>query len=365
MDYISVCSGIECPSVAWKELGWKPRFFSEIEAFPSAVLKHHYPEVPNLGDMTKIHEKDEYKEAKTTRPIDLIIGGTPCQSFSLPGFRKGLDDPRGNLALHFLKIVNELRPRWVVWENVPGVLSSWTDEAESEDEERWQTNDFDTFTQGLRKCGYSLSWRILDAQYFGVSQRRRRVFVIGHIGEDWRTPSSVLFEQNSLRRNPSPSREEGAQDTADVETGVGSSDSKQLDFLLPNDTAKCLLTRGGGSGDITMEDYAIRIDPKICYFNQGWKPFLQENLAYTLLKDQGMKSTNFVLDKYVRRLTPLEYERLQGLPDNYTKIPYRGKTADNCPITPRYKACGNGIAVPVLKWIGERIQLVESMKNAI
>lgn len=372
-NYISVCSGIECPSVAWEGLGWNPTFFSEIEQFPSAVLKHHYPEVPNLGDMTKIHLSDEYKKAKESNSTNLVFGGTPCQSFSLAGLRKGLDDPRGNLALGFLKIVNELRPRWVVWENVPGVLSSWTDAEESEDGSKWQTNDFDTFTQGLRKCGYSLAWRILDAQYFGVPQRRRRVFVVAHLGNDWRTPASVLFEYNSLRRNPSPSKKEETQYPQDIvgsfattnptSKGIGLTiGTTKVDYVLPSENAKTLLASVNLKWDTTSENYAIRVDPRIFYMNQGWKPYLKDT-TYTLLKNQDMECTNFLFDKFVRRLTPLEYERLQGLPDNYTKIPYRGKSADKCPMTPRYKACGNGIAVPVLKWLGERIQMVDNRIN--
>ena len=187
MNYLSVCSGIEAASCAWHNLGWNPVGFSEIEKFPSEVLKHHYPHVPNLGDMTK------FKEWNLGTNVNVFVGGTPCQSFSVAGLRKGLDDPRGNLMLTYLAIADRFRPKWLVWENVPGVLSSNDGQ------------DFGTFLGGLGELGYGFAYRILDAQYFGVAQRRRRVFVIGHLG-DWRPAAAVLFERDSLQRNPAPSR---------------------------------------------------------------------------------------------------------------------------------------------------------------
>ena len=187
MNYLSVCSGIEAASCAWHDLGWNPVGFSEIEKFPSEVLKHHYPHVPNLGDMTK------FKEWNFGTNVNVFVGGTPCQSFSVAGLRKGLDDPRGNLMLTYLAIADRFRPKWLVWENVPGVLSSNDGQ------------DFGTFLGGLGELGYGFAYRILDAQYFGVAQRRRRVFVIGHLG-DWRPAAAVLFERDSLQRNPAPSR---------------------------------------------------------------------------------------------------------------------------------------------------------------
>ena len=198
MIYGSVCSGIEAATVAWHPLGWQAAWYSEIEKFPSKVLAHYYPETPNLGDMTKITELEAFRE----RPIELLVGGTPCQSFSVAGLRKGLADPRGNLALHFLKIVDVARPRWVVWENVPGVLSSWGADKGIE------RNAFDAFTAGLGELGYGVAWRTLDAQYFGVAQRRRRVFVVGYLG-DWRPATAVLFERTSLSGHPAPSRKTG------------------------------------------------------------------------------------------------------------------------------------------------------------
>lgn len=187
MNYLSVCSGIEAASVAWSPLDWKPVGFSEIEAFPSAVLKHHYPTVTNYGDMTK------YKEWSINGTVELLVGGTPCQSFSVAGLRKGLEDPRGNLALTYVGILDKFRPKWFVWENVQGVLSSSGG------------RDFGSFLGALAELGYGFSYRVLDAQYFGVAQRRKRVFVVGHLG-DWQPTAKVLFEPESLCGNTKASR---------------------------------------------------------------------------------------------------------------------------------------------------------------
>jgi DNA (cytosine-5)-methyltransferase 1 len=187
--YLSVCSGIEAASVAWHALGWKPVAFSEIEAFPSAVLRHHYPHVANWGDITRF---EEWPDAD----VDIFVGGTPCQSFSVAGLRRGLADPRGNLMLTYLAIADKYRPEWLVWENVPGVLSS--------DGGR----DFGTFLGGLGELGYGFAFRVLDAQFFGVAQRRRRVFVVAN-ARGWQRAAAVLFERYSLSGNPSPSREAG------------------------------------------------------------------------------------------------------------------------------------------------------------
>ena len=212
LRYLSVCSGIEAASVAWQPLGWQPVAFSEIEPAPCRLLAHHYPDVPNLGDMTKFQEWPSRDELA----IDLLCGGTPCQSFSVAGLRKGLDDPRGNLMLTFGAIAAKYRPKWLVWENVPGVLSSNGG------------RDFAAFlglltgqqiaapVGGWKNAGiipgyqnaYGVAYRILDAQYFGVAQRRRRVFVVGHLG-DWRRAAAVLFERHSLQGHPAPQRKAG------------------------------------------------------------------------------------------------------------------------------------------------------------
>jgi len=198
--YLSVCSGIEAATVAWHGLGWTPVAFSEIEPFPSAVLQHHYPHVPNLGDMTNFKEWN-------LGTVDLLVGGTPCQSFSVAGLRKGLEDPRGNLMLTYLAIAQRYRPRWLVWENVPGVLSSNGG------------RDFGTFLGALGELGYGWAYRVLDAQWFGVAQRRRRVFVVGCLG-DQASAAKVLFESESVCRNPPPSREKGQGSARGVGGGV-------------------------------------------------------------------------------------------------------------------------------------------------
>jgi DNA (cytosine-5)-methyltransferase 1 len=233
MIYASVCSGIEAASVAFLPLGWRCAFVAETEPYCCALLKHYYPETPNYGDITKFK-----KWPRPRRPIDLLIGGTPCQSFSVAGLRGGMDDPRGNLALAFLGIVDRFRPRWVCWENVPGVHSSWSDvqahpasEKSRRDieaavrnvvatglepgsgfgaecfEEVDQSNDFDYFLSGLEKLGYGVGTRIFDAQFFNLAQRRERVFVIGHSGGLWQYPAAVLSERACLSGHPAPRRE--------------------------------------------------------------------------------------------------------------------------------------------------------------
>jgi site-specific DNA-cytosine methylase len=200
LRYLSVCSGIEAASVAWEPLGWQPAAFAEVERFPSAVLAHHWPDVPNLGDMT------QYEQWKELGAIDLLVGGTPCQSFSVAGLRQGLRDPRGGLMLTYLEIATSFRPRWLVWENVPGVLSSHGG------------RDFGAFLGALGALGYGWAYRVLDAQWFGVAQRRRRVFVVANLG-DGAAAAKVLFESESVRRNPAPSREAGQRTAATLVRG--------------------------------------------------------------------------------------------------------------------------------------------------
>jgi DNA (cytosine-5)-methyltransferase 1 len=197
--YGSVCSGIEAATVAWHPLGWRAAFYSEIEPFPCAVLNHYYPTVPNHGDMNRFKEWPD-------ATLDILVGGTPCQSFSVAGLRKGLDDPRGNLTLVYLAVADKYRPEWLVWENVPGVLSDGT-------------GAFGAFLGGLGQLGYGFAYRVLDAQYFRVPQRRRRVFVVGCLG-DWRRAAAVLFERESLQGNPPPSRQprEGVAPTISAQT---------------------------------------------------------------------------------------------------------------------------------------------------
>jgi DNA (cytosine-5)-methyltransferase 1 len=340
MKYGSVCSGIEAASVAWHNLGWEPQWFSEIEQFPSEVLKHRFPAVPNLGDMTTINQNPIADE----RPIDLLVGGTPCQSFSVAGLRKGLADPRGNLMLTFLSIADKFRPKWLVWENVPGVLSSNGGK------------DFGTFLGALGELGYGFAYRVLDAQYFGVAQRRRRVFVVGYLG-DWRVAAAVLFERESLSGDTKPSRKKREEVATNAEGSVGESGS-----WWDGSQVAGTLTKQNANGAQRMPDKdnfgAVLQGIGLDFYNQC----ITGDTFQTVSTRINASTTGGVMHSMaIRRLTPKECERLQGFPDDWTKIPYRNKEADQCPDGPRYKACGNSMAVPVMRWIGERINLIESM----
>ena len=353
MNYLSVCSGIEAATVAWHHMGWNPVGFSDIEKFPSAVLQHHYPDITNYGDMTK------FKEWKLDAPVELIVGGTPCQSFSIAGLRKGLDDPRGNLMLTYLAMAEYFKPKWLLWENVPGVLSSNGG------------RDFATFLQGLAKLGYGFAYRVLDAQHFGVPQRRRRVFLVGCFG-DWRSATKVLFESESLCRNITPSHETQEKIASFTPSGFGNY-SEGIGTLRANGG-----DLGGGSEvlcvaqTLTKTDTDYKGDKSVCYgFN--W----QDNYAFNAhvektnplrvsqteagahtFKVRGGQDQHLSHKMTVRRLTPLECERLQGFPDNYTNIP---KASDSL----RYKALGNSMAVPVMRWIGERIDKTNTYQKEI
>ncbi len=219
MRYLSVCSGIEAASVAWESLGWTPVAFAEIEKFPSKVLAHHYPGVANLGDMTRFREWDIERDA-----VDVLVGGTPCQSFSVAGLRKGLDDPRGNLALTFVAMVDHYRPEWVIWENVPGVLSSSGG------------RDFGSFLGALGQLGYGFAYRVLDAQYFGVPQRRRRVFVVAHSSGDSRRAAEVLFEPESLRGDTPKGNRTGQKSTSSSASSVDANGIQRTVGTLCADT---------------------------------------------------------------------------------------------------------------------------------
>jgi len=434
MKYLSVCSGIEAATVAWHHLGWKPVGFAEIEKFPQQVLAHHYPDVPNFQDLTQ-HDKWPLERGA----VDLLVGGTPCQAFSIAGLRRGMDDERGQLTLEFVRLAARLRPRWIVWENVPGVLSSGGG------------RDFGSFLGALAQLGYGFAYRVLDAQYFGVAQRRRRVFVVGYLG-DWRCAAAVLFERESLRGNPPPRREawEGsARSTAASLTSSGrgvarSGESRgQDDVVIGTITARmfnalgardiesgallavasgrqhaakwpaeiaCTLNARYGDKQRLEDQHALggaslfvpavgteRIDDGAGYFvgfNARQDPVQYGNQSGAVDTDGHTMAVALGTDCYngsvtgdvaatmgtpgssvnasgptvmvaptmqVRRLTPVECERLQGFPDGYTDIRPRGK---DTPDGPRYKALGNSMAVPVMRWIGERVNLVDSLKRS-
>jgi len=348
MKYGSVCSGIEAASVAWHHLGWEAQWFSEIEHFPSEVLKYRFPTVENLGDMTKLTTNETFKAST----IDLLVGGTPCQSFSVAGLRGGLADPRGNLMLTFLSLADSKKPRWIVWENVPGVLSSNGGK------------DFGTFLGALGELGYGFAYRVLDAQHFGVAQRRRRVFVVGHLG-DWRVAAAVLFERESLQRDIKPSRKKREEVTPNAEGGVGNPGTPRISNAL------CARDYKGSQPE---RDQGAPLIIDRAAFNQGenaqYEPRIEkgETMSSLVAKGPHAVAQPIAVDTYkppmaIRRLTPIETELLQGFPRNWTQIPYRKKPADQCPDGPRYKACGNSMAVPVMRWIGERIQLIDTIIN--
>ena len=189
MRYISLFSGVEAATLAWEPLGWEPVAFAEIEPFPSAVLAHRWPDVPNLGDVTQV----DWSKYRGT--VDLVVGGSPCQAFSVAGKREGLMDERGQLMLEYVRAVREVEPRWFLWENVPGVLSQDKGRA------------FGTLLGEMADLGYSCAWRVLDAQFFGVAQRRRRVFLVGCLGGGAGAAAAVLFEPESVSGNTQTSKQ--------------------------------------------------------------------------------------------------------------------------------------------------------------
>jgi DNA (cytosine-5)-methyltransferase 1 len=452
VKFLSICSGIEAASVAWEPLGWEAAGFSEIEPFPSAVLAHHYPDVPNLGDMLTLPERILAGEAPAP---DLLCGGTPCQAFSVAGNRRSLDDARGNLSLTFCEIANAIdsvrasrgEPSCIVfWENVPGVLNT-------------ADNAFGCFLGELAgesvplvaaggkwtNAGYvsgpkrAVAWRVLDAQYFGVAQRRRRVFLVAS-ARDGFNPAEILFERAGVRRDFAPSRETGQAVAGTIAARFGISRNNHEECVAHvaptvtggppfsrtgNERVECDAlvattvignVEGGAATTLSSREYkglscgrdgmtsaavvyepialAIPIHDQATRFagKRGDKqdgkgnglgigepgapmntltkgdrhavahpiaftteqtPKFNENQALTLTKSEAKHNQSVLTEMAVRRLTPVECERLQGFPDGYTNIPWRGKP--EAPDGPRYKALGNSWAVPNVRWIGARI----------
>ena len=330
MRYISLCSGVEAASLAWEPLGWQPLMFAEVAPFPAAVLAHHWPHVPNRGDIT---QHGDWPDAA----VELVVGGTPCQAFSVAGKRGGLSDPRGRLMLAFLDVVARYRPRWVVWENVPGVLHSGRG---------W---DFSAFVGGLVERGYCCAWRVLDAQFFGVPQRRRRVFVVGHLG-DWERAAAVLFERAGVRGDSAAGRTAG-EDVATLNASRAGTQSGGMTLCMAH---------GQGGAEICIDSApTLTCNHEAPIVVNGRQDPCVSDTAFAL-GCQHNGTDNVLLGGHaLRRLTPRECERLQGMPDDHTRIPWRGKAAESCPDGPRYAAIGNSMAVPVMRWIGMRIQQVE------
>lgn len=267
MRYLSLFSGIEAASCAWQPLGWELKGVCEIEKFPCNVLKYHYPQVPNLGDITKLTRE----QLEALGPIDLIVGGSPCQGFSVAGKQEGLNDIRSKLAIDYIRVINTVKPRWIVWENVPGVFS---------------TNkgmDFRYFTEVLTRSGFGLCWRVLDAQWFGVSQRRRRVFLVGYFG-DWRPAYKVLFESQSLPRYFATleRKREDLTRKAEARTGkTGTAASTGYGRYVETDKAETLRASGGdlgGGSENICYDMAHPVDV-IRTYEDGKTPTLEARMG--------------------------------------------------------------------------------------
>ncbi len=384
VTYGSVCSGIEATSVAWESLGLKPLWFSEIENFPCAVLAYHWPDVPNHGDMTRLTEK--ILNRKIPAP-DILVGGTPCQAFSIAGQRGSLSDERGNLTLELVRILNAIdfvrkqdgkRPAILVWENVPGVLSTkdnalgcFLGAVAGEDipiqpaGKKWTGAGF---VSGQKR---NIAWRTLDAQFFGVPQRRRRIFLVASARKDI-SVAKILFEPESVCGNIKKSTSQKPDVARTITAGVGSRvDASRDTYVLkregmtisgkkiyPTLLASMAVKQWLGNQEAFSGDYFIinsNIINKTEKSGGNGKGVNCNTAMYTIT------ATDHHAIKYLRedprRLTPIECERLQGFPDNYTQIPYRKKTKDKCPDTCRYKAIGNSMAVPVMRWLGNRVLL--------
>lgn len=295
LAYGSICSGVECFGVAVRGLPFRLRWVAEVDPFCSEVLASRYPGVRNYGDITEV-EPQEFE------CVNVIVGGTPCQSFSVQGRRRGMDDARGRLAIRFGEIVAAVKPSWIVWENVPGVLTSSGG------------HDFAGFIDSLGQCGYQCAWRVLDARYFGVPQRRRRVFVVGHRGR-WECAAAVLFDYRADQQAVGPRRE------------------------VPGPRIRTLFDPASGRVAITGDE----------------TPKHGRDVCPTLRAQQGGEGVVVShADGRLRKATVTEWERLQGLPDGYTGISGAGESA-------RKKAIGNGFAVPVVRWIAERLSRVEEL----
>lgn len=357
--YGSVCSGVEAASLAWEPLGWQPAWFAEIEPFPAAVLAHRWPHVVNHGDMTRI--TDGILAGDIEAP-DVLVGGTPCQAFSVAGLRGSLSDARGNLTLEFVRIFDAIdavrrrggkSPAVAVWENVPGVLNTHdnafgcllgalcgSDGALQPAGGRWTD-------AGVVSDRRLVAWRILDAQYFGVPQRRRRVFVVAGVGAI--DPTEILFERAGVRGHFEPRRTAG-EDIATLNAGSAGTQSGGMTL--------CMAHRQGGAEIRIDSAPTLTCNHEAPIVVNGRQDPCVSDTAFALgCQHNGMDNV-LSCGHTPRRLTPRECERLQGMPDDHTRIPWRGKPADDCPDGPRYKAIGNSMAVPVMRWIGERMRQV-------
>lgn len=341
MKYLSLFSGIEAATVAWEPLGWEPVAFCEIDDFPSAVLAYRFPDVPNLGDITKV----DWSVYSGT--VDVIVGGSPCQSFSLAGGRDGLQGESG-LMFEYIRAVREIMPRFFIWENVCGALSCEKGEA------------FRQLLSEMDDIGYGMAWRVLDSEFFGVAQRRRRVFLVGCLGSP-ECAAEILFESEMLRWDYPTNREKREELTRTIklcasESG-GANHLNQSDVFVIDRAAFNQGINAAYSPHIEKTDVMDTLVAKgahavMCMASGQVNAEIEINMTPTQSARQ-YKDPQIITDGYVvRRLTPRECERLQGFPDDWTLVPYNGKLAAD---TPRYKALGNSMPVPVMRWIGNRI----------
>ena len=341
MRYLSLFSGIEACSAAWKPLGWTCVAVAEIEPFPAAVLAHHYPGVPNLGDVTAITDA----RIAALGPIDLVVGGSPCQDLSVAGKRAGLAGERSSLFHEQVRIFHAARAicgaRFLLWENVPGAFSSHGGRDFGIVVGSMAGCELGVPRGGWGTCGAAIGshglveWRVLDAQYVrveshprAVPQRRRRVFALLDSGA-WRDRPPILLEPEGLRGHPAPRREAGERPAPSLAARTRGGGGLGTDF------DRC---DANGGGQVAVA------------FHNRQDPDVSGSVTHPLgAEDNGL---GLGLGLKVRRLTPIECERLQGFPDDYTLVPVRGKPAAD---GPRYRALGNSMAVNCMRWIGERI----------
>jgi len=350
MKYLSICSGIESVGVAWHPLGFECLGLSEIDPFRSAVLDYHYPEVKNYGDFTQI------QRSNLQATPDILVGGTPCATFSYAGLRKGMGEDRGNLALEFICLAQRVKPKWILWENVPGILSSN------------EGKDLGTFLGALAECGYGFAYRVLDTQYIrtqrfprAIPQRRRRIFVVGCLG-DWKSSAKVLFDQEAMSTNPEPCRRkrQRSKDSPDSE-GMHRELYRKYDRLgsyIDSDTTGTIPAGGRFSPqEHSMLCVETPIALQTSHTKSNGSGFKKDGAMYSLTASDR----HAVMDQNtIRKLTIKECERLQGFPDNYTQIPYRGKPKEEAPNSKRYEAVGRAMSINVMEWLGTRIQMVHN-----
>ena len=378
MKYLSICSGIESVGVAWHPLGFKCVGLSEIDPFRSAVLNYHYPEVKNHGDFTKIKRQDLPEQP------DVLVGGTPCATFSIAGLRKGLAEDRGNLALEFIKLAERIKPKWILWENVPGILSSN------------KGKDLATFLGALAELRYGFAYRVLNTEFVrtqrfprALPQRRRRIFVVGCLG-DWRSSAEVLFDRETMSSNSTPRRKKSEEIARKSGENIKNSFGK-LSKTTIRQVRSDEYTEDNVAGTLAARDYKSATDLVIMRESQtgsNGKPWNDDGVSWSTTADDrytvvetntpdkvarvykeevsptlnamtgGNRQPVIMRNNVIRRLTPIEVERLQGFPDNYTQVPYRNKPKEDAPVSKRYEACGRAMSINVMEWLGSRIQKV-------